>query len=623
MEISENRGLIHELFLMCQRSGQALRLISRPRKIALSGATALMVVTSAGNTCVALLLGWLIDRIQHGLQNDLPRRSLYEGASEILGTIAAIYFFREIINIYRRYLVESSCTSINRDMQTHLVEHLLKTDLGSLSHDKVGTLHGKIFRSVDGLVHFVRLMFLDCLPAILTGVFALMAAVTKQPMLGTVMLGVIPLAVWLTLRQLASQKGVRLELMRDCEEIDGTVVEQLTGTEYIRVANTLHLEVERLAHATEKRRQREVWHHFQMSLFGCAKSLNEGFFHVLVLGLATYLAVNRQISFGDILTFSVLFLNVMTPLNEIHRVIDEGHESSLRVGELLEMLGQPVDPAFTTKGNPKVSLSPGQPVIELKDLVLDYITEDGQHKRGLDGVSLQIRHGQTIGVAGPSGAGKSTWIKALLRLVHPTDGRILIAGTDLNEWNCENLSKLVSYVGQNPFVFSGSIRDNIAYGNNGVSEGDIQRAAELASLSDEIQAMPHGYDTVVLERGQNVSGGQRQRLAIARILVKQAPILILDEATSALDNISERAVQQALGVADRDRTTIIIAHRLTTLKDCDRILVFDGGRIVEEGNYEELVQMGGVFAELVASGESGSIDHKQSNVSHSPRRVAR
>lgn len=613
METMEERGVSGELRQIVQRACQALKLVSTHRKLALGGATLIMVVTSAGNTCVALLLGSLIDRIQHGLKSGLERHELYASAFRILGIIAGIYLAREILNVYRRYLVENSCTSINRDMQTHLVEHLLKTDLSLLSHDKVGTLHGKIFRSVDGLVHFIRLVFLDCLPAILTGVFALTAAVTKQPVLGAVMLGVIPLSVWLTLLQLQSQKGVRLELMKDCEEIDGTVVEQLTGTEYIRVANTFNVEIARLSQAMEKRREREMKHHFQMSLFGCAKSLNEGLFHVLVLALATYLAVHQRISFGDILTFSVLFLNVMTPLNEVHRVIDEGHESSLRVGELLEMLAHPVDPAFTAVGNPNISLCPGEPAIVLQDLVLDYVTVDGKRKRGLDGVSLSIEHGETIGVAGPSGAGKSTWIKALLRLVHPTGGRILIGDTPLEQLNCQDIARLVSYVGQNPFVFSGSIRDNIAYGNGDIAESEIQHAAELANLGHEIVAMPNGYDTHVFERGSNVSGGQKQRLAIARVLLKNAPIVILDEATSALDNISERAVQQALGVADKDRTTIIIAHRLSTLKDCDRILVFDEGRIVEEGTYEQLVDLGGIFAELVASGQSGVTEVAHAN----------
>lgn len=608
MRKPEVKGSWHELRMIVRRGYSVLRLLNRRRKFALAGATLLMVVTSAGNTSVALLLGGLIDRIQKGINEGLSRETLYFQAFWILGAISAIYFFREVINVYRRYLVESSCTSLNRDMQLRLVEHMLKTDLGSLSQDKVGALHGKIFRSVDGLVRFTRLMFLDCLPALMTGLFALLAAVTKQPVLGAVMLGVIPLAVWLTLMQLASQKGVRLDLMRDCEEIDGIVVEQLNGTEYIRVANTFHLEVERLSRATARRRKREVHHHFQMSLFGCAKSLNEGLFHVLVLSLATYLAVNQQISFGDILTFSVLFLNVMTPLNEIHRVIDEGHEASLRVSELLEMLRQPVDPVFRSGETSITELDRAVPAIVIEDLTLDYRTIDGKLKRGLNNVSLRIEPGQTIGVAGASGAGKSTWIKVLLRLVHPTAGQTWISGVSLDQFHCAELAKYISYVGQTPFVFSGTIRENIAYGNGDVTDEQVRHAAHLAHLHQEIEQMPNGYDTMVLERGQNISGGQRQRLAIARVLLKNAPILILDEATSALDNISERAVQHSLGVTERSRTTIIIAHRLSTLKDCDRILVFDGGRIVEEGTYQELVEFGGLFAELVSSGETHSSD---------------
>jgi ATP-binding cassette subfamily B protein len=580
------------------------QLVPARRKYALAGAGLIMMLISAGNTTVAMLLGWLIDRIQLGIQESWEKERFYTAAAMVLGIISLIYLVRELLNIVRRYLVENACTRINRDMQTRLVDHLLRIDLSSLTRDKVGALHGKIFRSVDGLVRFIRLMFLDCLPAIFTGLFALAAGVGKHSFLGLVMLGVVPLAIWLTLRQLASQKGVRLHLMRDCEEIDGTVVEQLSGAEYVRVANTLDAEVQRLAQATEKRRQREIRHHFDMSLFGCAKALNEGFFHVVVLATATYLAINGQLSFGDILTFSVLFLNIMTPLNEFHRVIDEGHEASLRVADLLEMLRQPVDPSFAASSPVLPQLNVGEPAVTIEGLTVDYLTPDGRLKRALDNISLQIRHGETIGVAGLSGSGKSTWIKALLRLIHPAAGRIWLGGVPLEQLGRAEIAQLVGYVGQNPFVFSATIRDNINYGNGDVPDHEIERAARLAHLHDEILALPGGYQNPVLERGLNVSGGQRQRLAIARVLLKSSGILILDEATSALDNISERHVQRALGVANSDRTTIIIAHRLTTLKDCDRILVFDQGRIVDQGEYEELILRGGLFAELVASAEA-------------------
>ncbi len=169
----------------------------------------------------------------------------------------------------------------------------------------------------------------------------------------------------------------------------------------------------------------------------------------------------------------------------------------------------------------------------------------------------------------------------------------------------ESIARLIGYVGQQPFVFAGTIRENIAYGVESASPEGIRRAAERACIHDEIMAMPGGYDAPVAERGQNLSGGQRQRLALARLFLKNPPILILDEATSALDNISERNVQRALEAAQADRTVIVVAHRLSTLLDSDRILVFEGGRIVESGTYNELVQAGGVFSELLLCAQEG------------------
>ena len=169
-------------------------------------------------------------------------------------------------------------------------------------------------------------------------------------------------------------------------------------------------------------------------------------------------------------------------------------------------------------------------------------------------------------------------------------GRRSIGGVPLESISREAIGRLIGYVGQNPFVFAGTIAENIAYGSEDATQEQIRRAAEMACIHDEIMVMPGGYEARVAERGQNLSGGQRQRIALARVFLKNPPILILDEGTSALDNISERIVQQAIDAARSDRTVILVAHRLTTLLDTDRILVFDDGRIVETGSYNELVQ---------------------------------
>ena len=235
-------------------------------------------------------------------------------------------------------------------------------------------------------------------------------------------------------------------------------MEQLGGIEYVRAADTMQLEMDRLARATEKRRAMEVRHHFQMSLFGCAKALNEGLVHILVLGVAIYLAIQGRISFGDVLTFSLLFLNVMTPLGEIHRVLDEGHESSLQVGELLEMLAEPIDPSFATTTAQVPRLQPGEPAIVVDDLHVEYSTPHEKHPQTLHGISLTIRHGETIGIAGRSGGGKSTFLKVLLRLIHPCGGRVLLGTVPLEAVSRADIGELFGYVGQSPFVFAGTIR---------------------------------------------------------------------------------------------------------------------------------------------------------------------
>ena len=240
-----------------------------------------------------------------------------------------------------------------------------------------------------------------------------------------------------------------------------------------------------------------------------------------------------------------------------------------------------------------------------EDLSVVYPPVLPEHEaRGLTGVSMVIRHGETIGVAGRSGCGKTTWLRTLMRLVHPTGGHSpRSAASRWRSISREAIGRLVGYVGQNPFVFSGPIAANIAYGSTDATPEQIRRAAELACIHDEIMRMPGGYKARVAERGQNLSGGQRQRIALARIFLKNPPILILDEGTSALDNISEKHIQQAINAARADRTVILVAHRLTTLLDTDRILVFEDGQIVETGSYEELLRNNGAFAELVRSAQ--------------------
>ncbi|MGP0062738.1 MAG: ABC transporter ATP-binding protein [Isosphaeraceae bacterium] len=609
------RGVGRELGMIARRGRQVWRLIPRRHKWALVGTLAVMSLASAASTVVPLCLRQLIDSVDPAKNPSRTPADLTGVAAFYLAIIGAAYFVRESMNVLRRYLVENTCTRIDKDMYVRVVAHLMKVDLTVLAQDHVGALYGRINRSVEGLVRFLRVTFLEFVPALITGSFALAVTVSQQPMIALAMMGVIPFSLGLTLCQIITQKGIRLELLRTREAMDGTVVEQLGGIDYVRAADTHRQEVRRVARVAERRRAKELKHHFEMSLFGSGKAINEGLFHVLVLAVAVYLFIHGYGGPGEVMMFSVLFLNVMTPLSEVHRFIDEGHESSLKIGDLIGLLTVPIDRSFKTLASeetPRLVL--GEPLFVSEGLKVEFPVPGRPARRALNGLSVTIRHGETIGVAGRSGCGKTTWLRAFMRLVHACDGEATLGGVPLNGVSRKAIGELIGYVGQNPFLFAGTVAQNIAYGTKGATNEAIRRAAEMACIHDEVMMMPGGYRSRVAERGQNLSGGQRQRIALARVFLKNPPILILDEGTSALDNTSERLVQNAINEARADRTVILVAHRLTTLRDADCILVFDDGRIAETGTYAELVRRGGVFAELVRSAEGHDLEPPRDSV---------
>ncbi len=549
---------------------------------------------------IALLVGDFFSRVLK-LSGDPAGLSAF--VTTALCFLGGLYLVKESLQLLRRWLVTRTTSQIERDMTVRLVGHLLRIDLSAMAGDRIGAVHGRISRSVEGFVKFLKVAFADFIPAVATASFALYAGLRTDWRVGLVMLGVVPISILITIWQVNSQKGVRLDLLRAKEGLDGTVVEQLGGLEYIRAANTYPLEVARVAAAAEARRKRELKHGFAMGRFDWLKSLNEGLFYIAILGFAIVLAARENGDYGMVVVFSGLYLSIMGPMKDVHRILDEAYDSSMQVTVLLQMLDQPLDQSFNVVTLRPPRLDGSIPLLECQDLVVEYNTPHGK-RRILDGVTLAIRQGQTIGIAGRSGSGKSTWLRAVLRLLHPTSGEVLVGGVPIGVLSREDIGKSIGYVSQVPFVFSGTVRENIGYGCGTIGMEQIQEAARQAHIHEEILQMPQGYDTVLNERGGNLSGGQRQRLALARMFLKNPPVLILDEGTSALDNISERRVRAAIDHARHSHTVIMVAHRLTTLNETDCIFVFDQGRVVEQGAFDQLVEKNGVFAELVRSAEA-------------------
>ncbi|MDO8429702.1 MAG: ABC transporter ATP-binding protein [Candidatus Daviesbacteria bacterium] len=565
----------------------AWKLLDRSEKVLLTLSSLLTLAVGFLTNIPALILGKLVDQVivtdSFSFITVLPYLLL----------ILFIILIKEGLTIGRKYLVHDVTTQTEKKQTVKVISHLLQTDITELSAHQIGSLHGRVFRSIAGFIQIIKLTFMDLLPTTAAALGAVVIALTQKPLLGFAMLLVIPVGVFIIFKQISSQKGIRVFLIRGKEKIDGAVVEMLGGIETIRSLNTAHFETLRIEKISEDLRQKEIKHHLDMSLYDGAKYLNDGFFYILVIALAIFLASLGVITKGDILVYAVLFTSITGPLREIHRIIDHAHESSIRINDLTELLEKPQDESF--KATLESTVDDSSRIIVTRNLSFTY--PGGEEV--LKNINLAIEKGQKIGIAGASGCGKSTFIKILLRLIHGFNGEVLIFGKDLKTISRQELSAKIAYIPQSTYLFSGTIRENIVYGNEASDDREIAKAAKLANIWDETLKSLGGLDGKVSERGSNLSGGQRQRLALARLILQSPEILIFDEATSALDNTNEAIVLKNLEEIFKDKTIIMIAHRLTTLKNCHRILVFDKGLIVQEGNFKDLSQQEGLFKKFL------------------------
>lgn len=316
-------------------------------------------------------------------------------------------------------------------------------------------------------------------------------------------------------------------------------------------------------------------------------------FQIITVALAIYLYSNDLVSIAA-LVFALTYMSRLTSslfdLTPIIRNIEQAFLDASTITEILEEKTDVIDDPAATK----LTVNKGGVVFDNVSFSYDKISKD----HAIDHVSLDIKPGQRIGLAGQSGGGKTTLTKLLLRFANLTDGTISIDGQDISKVTQDSLRSAIAYVPQEAYLFHRSLRENIAYGKPDATDAEIWKAIRQANAEEFTRNLPDGLDTLVGERGVKLSGGQRQRIAIARAILKDAPILILDEATSALDSESEMLIQDALEKLMKNRTSIVIAHRLSTIAKLDRIIVLEKGSIIEDGSHTHLLKQNGTYANL-------------------------
>ena len=568
------------------------KLLDKKQKLVFIIIVLIMIISAALAQMTPKAIGWLTDDI-------LSKDSIsFEKVIPFLVFILVVNVFNEIIKIVRRVLVEDTATRTEKRARGLVIKSLLMAPLSYFRKNMTGNIHGRLNRCLDGTIKLEKLLFMDFAPAIFNSIAAIITIFITLPIaLALPMMLVIPIGVFIVLKQIKSQKGIRVELLNSKSEMDGTIVELINGIEVIRICDSLDLETNRFDNKSEFLRAKEMKHHKAMALFDCLKFINQAVFTVLVIGISTYLATRDIISVGSVLTAYLCFNQLLKPLEELHRIFDEVSECTVLATDFFKMTEIENDFSYLPISVESENKETDE-IINMENITFFY--PESEDKVILDNFSIDIDKGTYLGIAGPSGCGKSSLIKSICKL-EKANGTIIVDNINLNNLSRKDISKMIALVPQSPFLIAGTIFDNITYGiDREVSTEEVEEASRRAYILDYINSLPDKFETMVSEGGNNLSGGQRQRIAIARIFLRKPKILILDEATSALDNTSEKHIQEEIEkMKEENNTTIIaIAHRLTTLKNCDRIIVLNKGHIEEEGKFDDLIEKGGMFSDM-------------------------
>lgn len=499
------------------------------------------------------------------------------------------------LNIPMNYLYTSYKSLATRYAETGLRKALIrKLQQLSISYHvemQSGRLQSKIMRDVEAVETLSTQMFLSVLNIGLNIVVALVVTVSKSRMVFVFFLITAPVAAITMVSFRSAMRHKNREFRKEMEETSARVMEMVELVPVTRAHALEDEEVEKMSGQLFAVAEKGYKLDLVQALFGSVGWAVFQVFQVICLVFTGYLAFQGNILAGDIMLYQSYFATVVNQVSAIVTLlptITKGIESVNSIGEVL--LSDEIE-----ENEGKEKLKQVDSVFDFKDVSFCYKNNGA---KVLNHLNLHVEKGETIALVGESGAGKSTILNLVIGFNLAGGGEVLMDGKDMREIDLRTYRQHLAVVPQTSILFSGSIRDNITYGCGQVSEEELAGVVEAANLKDLIASLPDGLDTMVGEHGGKLSGGQRQRISIARALVRNPRVIVLDEATSALDSISEKLIQQALSNLTRGRTTFIVAHRLSTIREADRIAVIADGHCVEYGTYEELMALKGEFYKM-------------------------
>jgi ATP-binding cassette subfamily B protein len=571
----------------------SLRRIGRlfiPYRLRLGGLLGLIVLGSVLSVASPFLLR---EAINKGiLKHDLTLLTW------LVAGMVALALINGVIGVAQTWISNLVGQRVMHDLRAAVFAHLQRMSLAFFTRTRSGEVQARIAYDIGGIDDVVTSTATSTVSTVATVTATIVAMFALSWQLTVFSLILLPFFVWLT-RRVGNERR-RIQSVRQGRLADmSTLVEESLSVSGILLGKTMgrsHELVERFSGESSELADLEVRARMAGRWRMASVQMAFAIMPAAVYWFAGYSAVHGHnlISIGTVVAFTTLQTRLLFPMQQLLSVGLEVQTSLALFGRIFEYLDLPVD--IVERPNAR-ALSDVRGDVELADVWFRYAPEAPWT---LQEISAEVPAGTRTALVGETGSGKTTLAYLVARLYEPQRGRVCIDGVDIRDMTLDSLAATVGLVSQETYLFHASIRENLRFACPQASDGEIEEAAKAAQIHELISSLPDGYDTPVGERGYRFSGGEKQRIAIARTILRNPPVLILDEATSALDTETERAVQQALDELSRGRTTIAIAHRLSTIRDADQILVLDAGHIVERGTHEELLERGGRYAALTA-----------------------
>jgi ATP-binding cassette subfamily B protein len=579
----------------------SLRRVGRlfaPYKARLSGLLALIFVSAGLGVISPFLLREIINTAYP--QHDTAL------LSELVGGMIALSVITSVIGVAQTWISNQVGQRVMHDLRAAVYAHLQRMSLAFFTHTRTGEVQSRIANDIGGIDSVVTSTATSIVQNVTTVAATVVAMFLLDWRLAAFSLVLLPFFVWLTRR--VGEERRRIQSVRQSRLADmSTLVEESLSVSGILLGKTMGRSPElvgRFGDESSELADLEVRARMAGRWRMASVQMSFAIMPALVYWFAgeNFAAGGHAISIGTVIAFTTLQTRLLFPIQSLLSVGLEVQTSLALFGRIFEYLDLPVDIVERPGAG---ALSGVRGDVRLQDVWFRYAPGSPWTLREID---AEIPAGTRTALVGETGSGKTTLAYLVARLYEPQRGCVSIDGVDIRDVTLSSLAKTVGLVSQETYLFHASIRENLRFACPEASDEEIEQAARAAQIHELISSLPDGYDTPVGERGYRFSGGEKQRMAIARTVLRNPPVLILDEATSALDNETERAVQQALDELSRGRTTIAIAHRLSTIRDAEQILVLDEGRIVERGEHEDLMRLGGRYAELASGRELDGAD---------------